>query len=245
MQRTLDYNATWNDAIALLKAHKEAVIAIAGVLIFLPSWINYYVVGEPDLEGLKSASAIIAAFQEHWNTHWMAILPIVLATMLGSFVLYVLMIRNELPRVGDALITGLKLFIPFFVASLLTSFITGLGVLAFLLPGFYLSARFVTLPSVVASGDYPGVAAPITRAWELTRGVGWATLFLTLMVSIVGWISVTVAGLIVGLALKLLGNGEAVRLVESGFNALLGAGLSAVLIALAVAIYRHLNAQDV
>ncbi len=244
MQRTLDYTAVWNDAIALLKAHKEAVIAIVGLLVFLPGWINGYGVGEPDIEGLKTFPAIIAAFEEHWRTNWMVIVPTTLATMLGSFVVYVLMVRNDLPRVGDAVMAGLGLFIPYFVISLLAGLLTMLGFVALFLPGLYLSARFTTLPSVVASGKYPGIAAPIKRAWELTEGAGWATFFLILIVVIVGWISVAVTGLVIGLILKLFGNGEAVRLVETGFNSLLGAGLSAVLIALAVAIYRHLKAQD-
>jgi uncharacterized membrane protein len=245
MQRRLDYTAVWNDAIALLKAHKEAVIAIVGLLVFLPGWINSYAVGEPDLAGLKTVPALIAAFEAHFNANWFLIIPLTLATMFGGFVVYVLMIRNELPRVGDALMTGLKLFIPYFVISLLTGFVTMLGFIAFILPGFYLSARFISLPSVVASGDYPGITAPIKRAWELTRGVGWATFFLTLIVVIIGSISVMVAGLVFGLFLKIFGSGDVVRLIETGFNSLLAAGLSAVLIALAVAIYRHLKAQDV
>jgi uncharacterized membrane protein len=245
MQRKLDYTAVWNDAIGLLKAHKEAVIAIVGLLIFLPGWINSYGVGEPDIAGLKTLPAMVAAFEEHWRANWMVIVPTTLATMLGSLVVYVLMVRSDLPRVGDALTTGLGLFVPYLIISILTGFATMLGVLLLILPGLYLSARLTTLPSVVASGQHPGIAAPIRRAWELTTGAGWATFFLVIIVVIVGWISVTVTGLVIGLILKMAGNGEAVRLIETGVDSLLNSMFSAVLIALAVAVYRHLKAQDV
>lgn len=245
MQRTLDYTAVWNDAVALLRAHKEAVIAIAGLLIFLPSWINSYLVGEPDIDGLTSAPAIIKAFEAHFVANWMVILPATLVTMFGAFALYILLVRTDLPRVGDALTSAISLFALYFLISILAGICTFLGFMAFILPGLYISARLVTLPSVVASGSFPGIAAPIKRAWEMTQGVGWATFFLTLIVVGVGSITVLVAGLVFGLLFKLLGNSEVTKLLETGFDALLSAGLSALMIALAVAIYRHLKAQDI
>ncbi len=244
MRHTLDYNAIWNDAIGILQSHKEAVIAIAGLLIFLPNWINAYLVGEPDIEGLTSMPAIVKAFEAHWAANWTVIFPATLVAMFGGFAIYVLMVRTELPKVGDALVAALGLFGVYFLISIVSGLFTFLGFMAFILPGLYISARLLPLPSVVAARTHPGIIAPVKRAWEMTEGAGWAVFFLTLIVVLVGSISVLVAGLLFSLLLKIAGDGEVTKLFDTGFGALLDAGLSAVMIALAVAIYRHLKAQD-
>ena len=51
----LNYMQCWNGAMALLGAHKEAILAIAGVFLFLPTFLMAHFVEPPILTGDESA----------------------------------------------------------------------------------------------------------------------------------------------------------------------------------------------
>lgn len=245
MQHKLDFTEVWNDALVLLRTHKEAVLAIAGLFLFIPTWVDAYLVGVFDISGVKTIPAIIAALNAYWVENGAIILPTTLISMVGGFALYVLMICQDLPRVGDALVIAFKRFPLYFLVSLCAGIFIIIGFVGLILPGFYLSARFAPLPSIMAAGQSNGVFDSLRRSWHLTQDVGWAIFLLTFIVTVVGLISIIVAELLVGLPLKLLGEGDAAQFIEAGFSSLFDASLDTLMIALGVAIYRHLKSQDV
>lgn len=243
MPKTLDYTAVWTEAMALLRAHREAVIAIAGFFLFAVGWASAFLVPAPGLEGNETLPEMADILRSHFAANWMVIVPSTFVGAYGGFVVYVLLSRPDLEKVGDALTEALKRFLPYFVASILTGWMTFLGLLALLIPGLYLLARFVVLPATMASQPELGVFASIKASWASTARVGWATFFLLFVVAAVTWLITVVANLVIGLACVLLAGPEGVPLVETGIAALLSTAQGLIFIALIVAIYRQLQPQ--
>lgn len=243
MPKKLDYSAAWADATGLLSAHREAVVAIAGFFLFAVSWGFAFITPELDIEGMKTLAEILAAVQAHFVANWMYILPVTLIGSYGSFVIYVLLSGQNLPKVGDALTIALSRFLPYFAASLIVGWLTILGLTALLLPGLYLVARFVALPAAMAANTRLGVIGGIKEAWAATAGIGWKTFFLVFIVAFVTWLISMVANTMIGLICALLAGPEGVPLVQTGVAALLSTVQAVILIALVTAIYRQLKPQ--
>lgn len=243
MPKKLDYSAAWADATGLLRAHREAVVAIAGFFLFAISWGFAFVTPELDIEGMKTLAEILEAVQAHFVANWMYILPATLIGSYGGFVIYVLLSGHNLPKVGDALTIALSRFLPYFVASLIVGWLTILGLTALVVPGLYLVARFVTLPAAMAANTQLGVVGGIKEAWAVTASIGWKTFFLVFIVAFVTWLIAMVANTMVGLICVLLAGPEGVPLVQTGVAALFSAVQAVILIALVTAIYRQLKPQ--
>jgi hypothetical protein len=243
MPKKLDYSAAWADATGLLSAHREAVVAIAGFFLFAVSWAFAFLVPEPDVEGLQTFPEILAVIQAHFVANWMTILPVTLIGSYGGFVLYVLLSAQNLPRVGDALTIALSRFVPYFIASLILGWLTILGLIALLVPGLYLVARFVTLPAAMAENTQLGIIGGIKETWNATAGVGWRTFLLIFIVAFVTWLISKVANIMIGLVCVLLAGPEGLPLVQTGVAALLSTAQGVILIALVTAIYSQLKAQ--
>lgn len=243
MPKKLDYSAVWTDAMALLQSHREAVVAIAGFFLFAVTWAFSFLVPGPSVEGVESLTAMVEILRAHFAANWMFIIPVALVGAYGGFVLCVLLAGPNLAKVGDALTNALARFAPYYIASLLTGWLTLLGFVAFLVPGLYLVARFVVLPAVMAANPQSGIVDSIKTSWITTAGVGWTTFFLLFIVALVTWLISTVANLLVGLLCVLVAGPEGVPLVETGVAALFSTIQGVILIALTVAIYRQLKPQ--
>jgi hypothetical protein len=57
--RSLDYSAVWADTTDMLRKHREAIVAIAGLLILVPNWASGFFAGQPDVEGVKTVADIL------------------------------------------------------------------------------------------------------------------------------------------------------------------------------------------
>jgi len=116
----LNFMASWNDAIAILRAQKESIVAIAGVFIFLPSLLIAQFIGEPPIEGTEDFAALAAIMSEHFNEN---AVPIILSNILISFgglAIYFAISPSKSGTVGDNLAAALKAFLIFFVANIMT-----------------------------------------------------------------------------------------------------------------------------
>lgn len=243
MPKKLDYSAAWADAIGLLRAHREAVVAIAGFFLFAVSWAYGFLVPKPDAEGLETLAEILAVIQAHFVANWTFIVPVTLIGSYGGFVIYVLLSGQNLTKVGDALTIALSRFLPYFVASLILGWLTMLGFAALIIPGLYLVARFLTLPAAMAANPQLGIIDGIKETWNATAGIGWKTFFLFFVVALVTWLIALVVNMVIGIICVLVAGPDGVPLVESGFEALLSTIQGVILIALVTAIYRQLKPQ--
>ena len=245
MVRTLDYSAVWADTTDMLRQHREAIVAVAGLLILVPNWASGFFVGQPDVEGVKTVADIFAAQGDHLLANWPILLPLGLVSFFGAIAVLTLLLRPELRRIGDALMFALKLFPVYLLVSILTGILTSLGAFAFLIGLFYIAGRLLpVLPIVVAENDKGiGIWGSIARGWELTRGLGWKCFLLFFMIMLVAYISMGVIDMIVGIICTLAGP-QGIPLVQTFVSALTGSALGVVILALEAAVYRHLAKQN-
>jgi hypothetical protein len=244
VRRTLDFSAVWNETTDMLRKHREGIVAIAGLLILVPNWASGFFVGQPDIEGLTSMSDIFQAQSQHFSDNWMILLPLGILSFFGGIAVLSLLLRQEMERVGDALLFALKLLPVYLIVSILTGVLTSFGVLAFIIGLFYLAGRFMPVGPVVVAEPDKGIMGSIARGWELTSGLGWKCFLLFLIVMVVAYISIGVADLAIGTICKLIAGPTGVPLVQSFVSALTATALSVTILALESALYRHLQRQE-
>lgn len=242
MARSVDMSAVWNQTTEMLARHREAVIAIAGILIFIPNWASAYFVPPPDLAGLTSMGAIFSEIGQNFIDNWTVKLPLNLISFFGGLGVLVVLLRPDREHVGDALKFAAALFPIYLLVSLVAGLLIGFGALAFIVGLFYVAGRLMIVGPMLVSNPESGFGA-IKRAWELTRGVGWKCTILLLIVLLVVQIIMAVVNLIVGIASTLFAGPEGIPIVQHFFSALTGSALGVMILALEASLYRHLQAQ--
>lgn len=246
MARTLDYSAVWTDTTDMLRQHREAIVAIAGLLILVPNWASAFFIGPPDIEGVKTVADILAAQSEHFRANWHILLPFALISFFGGIAVLAVLLRPELPRIGDALLFAAKLFPLYLLVSILTAILTSLGTFAFLIGLLYVAGRLLpVLPIVVAeNGTGIGIWGSIARGWDLTTGLGWKCFLLFFMIMLVAYISMGVIDMVIGIVCTTVAGPQGVPLAQTLVSALTGSALGVVVLALEAAVYRHLAKQN-
>jgi hypothetical protein len=244
MSRRLDYSDIWADTKKLLATHRDGVVAIAALFLFLPDWVARLFAGQPDIEDAETPAEILTAFQTFYADNWALLLPTGLLSLFGVVALYVLLTRKDLPTVGAALGKAVA-FLPFYFAVQLASGLATIaGLLLLLLPGLYIAGRLTPLAAVSVAERDRGFVDVIMRAWNLTQGNGWLIFFFTWVVALLASLTAIVAGLLVGLLCRLITGAKGVPFVETGVDAAFGAAIATLMAALSVAIYRTLAGKD-
>ena len=241
----IDYTQSWNRAIALLVAHKEALLAIAGVFIFLPTLLVAEFVGEPAVEGLTDTAEIQAVTFQFIADNW---LPFFLSNLLiafGGICLYILLSPSHRGTVGDALSQGIRLFFVFFLANIFIAIILLFGFIMLIIPGLYLFGRLALVPMIIADEAERNPLAAIKKGWGLTKSNGWSIFLFFAVVAMVGGVTILVVGMVIGVVTGLVSGGQGISLVENLISSLLGTGFQIILIALAASVYRELTGQAV
>lgn len=243
MQKRLDYRAVWTDARALLAAHKDAIIAIAGFFIFMSAWISAFLVPPLMIENLDDTNQTIPEISRYFEANWRVLLPTMLVTLYGSLSLYVLLSGRALEKVGDALATAAALFVPYLLATLLVGWATLAGFFLLVVPGLYLSGRFAILPAVIAQNAGPGVNKSVIRTWHVTSKCGWAILFLMLFVAVIVRIFAGIADSAIAAMCQSIAGEGGVPIVESAVKAVFVAIEAVAFILMLVAVNRQLSAK--
>lgn len=240
----LDYMECWNGAMALLGKHKEALLAIAGVFIFLPPVITAQFVGVPPIEGLTEPSAIQAAQLAFIAEHWPILVLSNFLTVFGGTALYILFSPSHKGTVADILSTALKLFIFFFLTSFLSGIATILGLLLLIIPGLYIMSRLSIASMFVTDQHERNPIEALKKSWNATKDNGFSILLFLFIIVLMGLITLLVAQLIIGLIVGLATGGTGWPLIENIFNSLFGSVFQIVLIAVIASLYRILTGQS-
>jgi hypothetical protein len=208
--------------LALFQGQREAVLEIAGVLIFLPQLAFDLFV--PDLQLGEVQEEMVHALTLYVETHWSKIIALALFSAFGTLSLLVLLLGKERPSPAEAMTRGLKLLpsallvwvmtgmIALLGVSLITivtralQSIVGAGANAVTIPALmifliYINGRLLLSQPALVSDGQANPANALGRALMLSRGRGWLLgswfMFLVLGVSILG---IILTGLIGALA---------------------------------------------
>jgi len=240
----INYMQCWNGAMAILRAHKEAILAIAGVFLFLPTLLMAQFVGQPVLDGSEDMSAIIANYTSFTQENlW----PILLSNILmsfGGFALYVVICASPGATVGESLGIAFRFFLFFLIANILAGLATGIGLMLLIIPGLYVASRLSLIPVIVADRQERNPVEALKQSWAATKDNGFAILLLILMIALIGSIFLAVVQMLTGVAVGLATGGQGWPLITNIVATLLNTALAVILTAIIASIYRELTGKQ-
>jgi hypothetical protein len=231
------YSAVWSDTVGLIRANATILAAIAGVFVFLPALLLAYFLPQPQTAQPDEALRVMMEYlNEVWPWHLLANV----VGMVGAIAMLLLLLGRRGTTVGGLIATALAILPFYLLASICSGILLVIGFILLFVPGFYLIGRLAPVgPVVVAEGRRNPIDV-IQRALQLTKGKGWAVTGLVLLVAIAGSILSLAVTAVLGIVLALVG-GDIGRFLILVLQALGGAVLTTVLIALLAAIYRALS----
>ena len=239
----LNYMQCWNDAMAILRDHKEAILAIAGVFVFLPTLLMAQFVGQPALEGVEDLNAITAAYSEFFAENATATILSNLLISFGGFVIFCTIAPSHSGTVADDLGKALRLFLIFLLANILTGLATFFGFLLLVIPGLYVACRLILVPIIIADHGERNPIEALKKSWNNTRDNGFSILVLVLMIAIIGAITVGVIQMIVGVVTGLATSGAGWPLIDNLVSALGGSALQILFTVIIASIYYQLTGK--
>lgn len=239
----LNYMQCWNGAMALLGAHREAILAIAGVFLFLPSFLFAQFVVQPALTGDEDMNGLMVVYSAYFNENALAIMATNLVVSFGGLAIYFILAPSRNNTVAEDLAAALKAFLVYLLANLLTALIAVPGLFLFLIPGFYLFCRFLLVPAVIADQGVRNPVESLKSSWSLTRGNGFSILLFILIIAVVAMITIGVLDAVTGIVTGLATGGAGWPFVANLVTALSETAFQLVLTAVIVSIYIELSGK--
>ena len=258
----LSASAAWDATTDILRRHGGLVFTVALAFFALPP-----ILATPFTSNMPAMTGDVAQAQAQVLRASPFLLAILLLSVLGSLVIYTLVlrpgtsvgeaighgVRRLLPAVGVAallLLGGLLITIPFAALSAgsATSGNPVLALLALLLIPvvIYLFVRLFAAQISVADGRNPIDA--LRHSWALTRGNVARIFVLLLVVAVVGFIIVLATNFVLGSLVRLLGNAlggpTTGPFLAAILSSIVSAVITGVLLVLLAQIYRQLSGPD-
>lgn len=240
----LNYMQCWNGAMAILRDHKEAIIALAGVFVFLPTLLMAQFVGQPALDGTEDLNGVTAAYSAFFGENAVSIILSNLLISFGGFVIFFTIAPSHSGTVADDLGKALRLFLIFLLANILTGLATFAGFLLLVIPGLYVACRLILVPMIIADHSERNPIEALKKSWDRTKDNGFSILLLILIIAIVGAITVGVIQMIIGLITGLATGGAGWPLIENLVSSLGGAALQVLFTVVIGSIYYQLTGQQ-
>lgn len=240
-QARFDMGSAFAEARALLRSHRDLVLAIAGVFLFLPAvLVGIFGPPEPDFAG-QTTDGVSAMM---W-TYYSELAPYALAagivSLIGTIAISRLYLAPAGVSVGGALGFALSVLLTVLIAALIAGVGIGIGLILLLIPGLYLYARLsLVTPHVADTGEKNPLAA-LSASWNLTKGNGWVLLGYLLVVIIIGVIAVLLVVGVTGALVTQILPDEGGRVAAAVIGALINTIFSVVLIAVLAGAYRQLT----
>lgn len=236
------YSAVWNDTMGLLRAHGALIAALAGVFLFLPALLIAQFL-PPDQVPAPTLPEAIAAGRAYLLANWHWLLLQTLLNMVGTIAILTLVFARSGTSVGQAISTGFALLPFFFLASVLSSIVIGIGLALLIVPGLYLIGRLTPLGPVVVAEHERNPIAALKRSFEVTKGNGWRVLGLVLVVALAAAIVMMVVNMLLGIVFVLAAGQDIGALLSRIVEAATGAALATLLVLLYAAVYRALTGR--
>lgn len=239
----LNYMQCWNGALEILRDHKEAILAIAGVFVFLPTLLMAQFVGQPALTGTEDLAAITAAYSAFFSENSLAIIASNLLLSFGGFVIFFTIAPSHSGTVADDLSKALRLFLIFLLANILTGLATFAGFLLLIIPGLYIGCRLILVPMIIADQGEKNPVEVLKKSWDSTKDNGFSILLLILMIAIIAAITVGVIQMIVGVITGLATSGAGWPFIENLVAAIGGAATQVLFTVIIASIYYQLTGK--
>ncbi|HEX9948069.1 MAG TPA: hypothetical protein VGA98_11060 [Allosphingosinicella sp.] len=235
------YSAVWDDTAALVRNNFSLIAALAGAFIFLPALLIGHFLPQP-IPG-EDPWAYLRELSEHMSGNSLWLLLQALANALGMMAILKLVFARQGTRVGAALAAAAAIVPFYFIAGFIANLLVFAGLLLLIVPGLYLFGRLVPLGPVMAAEDRRNPFKAIGRAFEVTKGKGWAVLGLVILIAVPGLILIQVVNVLLGILFRIAAGDDIARLLSLIVSSATAAALTVLLLILYAAIYRALAGQ--
>jgi len=175
------FRNSWNIYKKDFKKFLVITVIFFGVMGLMMTFIGPEI---PQIPEAKVQSAPTSAFipnqaQPFFTIPWYLFLPIILATSLISILgtASLIFAVKEVPqewKIRDVIKNGWSKYLSFFLVSLLTGLVVGLGFLLLIIPGVIFAIWFTFSTYTVICEDKKGFKA-LSRSKELVKGYWWPT----------------------------------------------------------------------
>lgn len=188
LERKRDLGRILDDTFAIYRAHWRTLMVVA-IVVAVPVYVAIYGIGlgwlwsDYDSSTVSAEDFDIGDLTESLGGTLAQLL--VVTPLVTAMTVHVVRAaaRGERMSAGTAIGAGLKDFAPLFLALLLVGGGIALGLLALIVPGLILAIRWVLVSQVVVIEGGRGTAA-LSRSFELTRGFGFFTFLVVLVVNL-------------------------------------------------------------
>ncbi len=235
------YSAVWEDTVRTVRANSSLLLPIAGVFLFLPAIVDAYLAPRPRTQTFDVLLA-------HIEENWLVFLVVNLIGFVGNLAFLILALDGQRPTVGTAIRTAMMLLPAYFLVSILSGFMIGIGMMLLILPGLYLIGRLSVTGAVLVAEGRRSPIDIIKRSFAITKGNGWAIIGLVLLIIIPFYVVTLAVTFIFGSLLLLLdqaaggaGIGAFVLLIIASA---LSAGFNVVLMVMIASLYRRLAGAE-
>jgi hypothetical protein len=232
------YSEVWEDTILLLRSNASLVAALAGAFLFLPALLVGHFL--PQAVPGDDLGAYLRDFGDYLRQNSIWLMLQALANAIGMIAILILVFARQGTSVGGALTAAIVILPFYFVAGLIANFIVLAGLILFIVPGLYLFARLVPLGPVVVAENRRNPLTAIARAFEVTKGNGWAVLGLVILVAIPGAILIQLVNILFGIVFGIAAGRDVAQLLRLIVTSAAAAALTVVLLLLYAALYRAL-----
>ncbi|WP_309621316.1 lipoyltransferase [Novosphingobium sp.] len=263
LRRPFDSNRAWQRAVALIKANRDLLLALAGVFVVLPAFAVAILLPPPALAEGADLQAALATMGEYYRENAPALVASGLFHLAGTLAMLALFTDASRPTVGQAISTGFKrmptvifaqiilgaavgsmLLVPMILGDAMKSpGLTVLGVSAGLGLGIWALVRLSLIAPVVMVEALANPAQALRRSWHVTEGNALRLLFFFGLVFIAFLVSTTVIeGLVHALVLLVAGS-QAAMLVSTLVATSVQAAMTVCFTAIGAASYWQLTGE--
>lgn len=232
-------NEAWADALRLTRAHGPALIAIAGVFVFLPTLLVNHFFPMPDPPATAEMQVFFQFMLDYYRDN---ALPLVLQSFLvmtgSAAMLRVVFARGG--TVGGAILFAILLLPVYSILIVLTNLAVGAGFVLLVVPGLYLWGRLLPASPAMVAEERRNPVDALRRGWALSEGHGWLVVSLYLLVAIPAGILMLAISLVTGIAFKAAAGQVLGSLLEMIVLCAMQAVAATLLTMVTAAIYRAL-----
>ncbi len=257
-----DSNRAWQEASGSVRANRDALIALAGVFIALPSFALTVLLPQPEPQPGADMDAAMQLAAVYFRENWPALVALGLFSTIGTMAVLTLFGHSSRPTVGEAIRKGLaatpitilaQMIIGLVMTGLVLAPISllslggskALGAVGLLIgiafAGWFWTRTSLTTP-IIAAENMRNPLAAVQRSYALTKGsAGRLLLFLFLLV-----LAFIIAGelLQIGLAMlvQLVAGAQAGTITGALIASMVQAAMAVYLAAAMAASHRQLSA---
>jgi hypothetical protein len=243
MKTELDFTAAWNDAMSMLSAHREIVVAIAGVFVFLPQLVFGYMFPQPEFDA-QNSEKVLAQLIEWYGViaPWVFLMGVI--SGIGLLAVNFIALNHTRPAAGDAIVFGAKHYLTLFVASILSMIAITIGLFLLIIPGVYLYVKFSQVRTVIAAENEFNPITALSRSWQVTKGNSLRIFGFTLIIAIVAGIAMLIVNLVFGNGAKAILPGSSGLFVFAMVSAFTTAIVTILMEFVNCGIYRQLVSDN-